>query len=122
MSAWREREARKQLRARRINESVGEHAPTGDAPAGAVLRCECRDPACREVLSATAGEYESVRVHATRFIVAANHENPEIERIVEEHARFAVVEAVTGQGTGEARRSYPRWPRQTRGSAETEWT
>lgn len=121
MSAWRDRDARKQLRARRINEWLGAHAAAGDAPAGALLCCECCDPACHEVLSATAGEYEAVRVHATRFIVAANHENPESERVVEEHARFAVVESVTGQGTSRARRSYPRWPREARGSAEDDW-
>jgi uncharacterized protein YbcI len=73
------------------------------------------------VVFATPGEYEAVRVHATRFIVAANHENPESERIVEEHAGFAVVESVTGQGTSQARRTYPRWPRQVRGSAEDDW-
>jgi uncharacterized protein YbcI len=121
MSGWRDREARKQLRARRINEWIGERAATVDAPTGALLRCECRDPACHEVLFATPGEYEAVRVHATRFIVAANHENPESERIVEEHARFAVVESVTGQGTSQARRAYPRWPRQASGPAEDDW-
>ena len=121
MSAWRDREARKQLRARRINEWTGDHAAAGDAPAGGLLRCECCDPACHEVLSATAGEYEAVRLHATQFIVAANHENPESERLVEERAGFSVVESVTGQGTSRARRSYPRWPRQVRGPAEDDW-
>lgn len=121
MSAWRDCEARKQLSARRINEWIGEHAAADDAPAGALLRCECCDPACHEVLAATPGEYEAVRVHATRFIVATNHENPESERLVEEHAGFAVVESVTGQGTSQARRSYPRWPRQVRGPADDDW-
>jgi uncharacterized protein YbcI len=118
MSAWRDRESRKQLRARRINEWAGDHVATGDAPTVAMLRCECCDPACHEVLFATPGEYEAVRMHATRFIVVANHENPESERIVEEHSRFAVVESVTGRGTSQARRAYPRWPQQARGSAE----
>ena len=47
------------------------------------------------MLAVTRQEYEAVREHSARFIVALNHENPESERIVEENDRFAVVEAVT---------------------------
>ncbi len=56
----------------------------------------------------TLREYEAVRAHATRFIVAPNHENPESEGIVQENDRFAIVESVTGEGAKQARRSYRR--------------
>lgn len=75
--------------------------------AGAV-RCECRDPECTGVLLVTRPEYEAVRAHPARFIVAPNHENPESEWIVEENERFAVVEAVTHEEGKRARRSYRR--------------
>ena len=104
MSSWRERDAGKQVRSRRINEWTADEDLDG---AGSV-RCECRDPDCDSVLTLALGEYEGVRAHATRFIVAPNHDNPESERIVKEHDRFAVVEAVTGDEAKQARRSYGR--------------
>lgn len=104
MSDWRERDADKQVRARRINEWT-EHELTDDLGS---LRCECRDPECGSVLTVTRRAYHAVRAHSTRFIVAPNHENPESERIVEEHERYAVIEAVTGEDAKAARRSYDR--------------
>ena len=104
MAGWRERDADKQVRARRINEWI-EHESTDGTGS---LRCECRDPHCESVLMVTRQEYEAVRAFATRFVVAPNHENPETERIVEENDRFAVVESVTGEGAKRARRSYGR--------------
>jgi hypothetical protein len=40
-------------------------------------------------------EYEYVRAAANRFAVAPN-ENPESEVIVSEHARFTIVDKITG--------------------------
>ncbi len=54
--------------------------------------CECADSACKQRLSLTPQEYESVRASSRRFAVVAEHEDPEVERIVEEHERYAVIE------------------------------
>ena len=99
---WRDRDADKQVRARRINEWAEDENMDG------AVRCECRDPECASVLMVTPEEYDAVHAHPTRFIVAPNHENPESERIVEEDERFAVVEAVTHEGAKRARRSHRR--------------
>jgi hypothetical protein len=37
-------------------------------------------------------EYADVRAHPTRFFVVPGHEREELDRVVEQNARFAVVE------------------------------
>jgi hypothetical protein len=54
--------------------------------------CECAHTACKQHLSLTPQEYESVRASSRRFVIVAGHEDPEVERIVEEHERYAVIE------------------------------
>lgn len=73
--------------------------------------CECGDRACAGLLQLSVAEYEAVREHAARFAISPNHENPEVERVVEQNGRFAVVETVTGQLSKPARETNPRWQR-----------
>lgn len=54
--------------------------------------CECGERACHERVCLTIGEYASVREHPMRFAVLPGHVRPEIERAVEEHERYVVVE------------------------------
>ena len=109
------REARHQGRTRAFNEwieaaneSMGFH--TGTDP----FRCECGDGGCGHPVDLTRAEYESVRSHSTRFIVARNHENPESEQVIQENERFATVETVTAEATKLARRSDPGQRRRER--------
>jgi uncharacterized membrane protein len=44
-------------------------------------------------------EYEAVRAHPRRFLIALDHENPEIERVVDENGQFAVVETFVGEAS-----------------------
>ena len=103
------REARHQGRTRVFNEwieganeSMGLH--TGTDP----FRCECGDGGCGYPIDLTRAEYELVRSHPTRFIVARNHENPESDRVVAEHERYTVVEKIVGLSARQAQRSDPR--------------
>ena len=73
--------------------------------------CECGDRSCAGLLQLSVAEYEAVREHAARFAIAPNHENPEVERVVEQNGRFAVVETVTGLLSKPARETNPRWQR-----------
>ena len=73
--------------------------------------CECGDRACGGLLQLSVAEYEAVREHAARFAISPNHENPEVERVVEQNGRFAVVETVTGLLSKPARETNPRWQR-----------
>jgi hypothetical protein len=112
MASWRERESETQARSREDNESTARACASADAYGWmSTFRCECGDETCTCPIRLTLGEYEAVRAYATRFAIARNHENPEIEQLIEEHERFAVVETVSGEAAKLARRSYPRqWP------------
>ena len=54
--------------------------------------CECGDAGCSQRVFLTLGEYEAVRSNAIRFAVVPGHEIPDVERVVEQNERFAVVE------------------------------
>jgi hypothetical protein len=54
--------------------------------------CACGRADCEARLLLTLAEYEAAHAEPHRFIVAASHVNPGIERLVEEHDRYVVVE------------------------------
>jgi hypothetical protein len=54
--------------------------------------CECSAAACIEIVELTNDEYERARSHPTRFVLVPGHQRPELERVVEEHERFLLVE------------------------------
>lgn len=114
MPSWRDAESDTQARSRNDNESTAQaraRAPTHDGMSS--FRCECGDEDCLCAIKLTDTEYESVRAYATHFAIAHNHENPESEQLIEEHQRFTVVEAVSGDAVKLARKSDPRQWRDT---------
>ena len=109
LRGWRARESETQARSREDNESTARvHAGALSDERMGCFRCECGDERCTGSIRLTLAEYESVRAFATRFAIARDHENPESEQLVEEHSRFAVVEAVSGEAAMLARKSYSR--------------
>ena len=70
--------------------------------------CECCDPRCDRTVTATIQEYESVREWPTTSWSRLNHENPEVECVISETERFAVVETLTGEASKVALRTDPR--------------
>jgi hypothetical protein len=93
MISWREREAQNEVRFRDQNEWIEKASDSfGGYPLTETYVCECGDGACRDTIELTRSEYESVRSEATRFVLAPNHENPEVECVVTEGSRFAVVD------------------------------
>jgi hypothetical protein len=53
--------------------------------------CECDDPSCARALELPLGEYEAAVRSPDRFVVLPGHEDPAVERVVEEHDGFLVV-------------------------------
>jgi hypothetical protein len=105
---WREQEVGNETRARDINEIEDanfEH-PGGSATNRYV--CECSDASCMATISLTQDEYEQVRAHGARFVIALDHENPELDLLVAEHEGFAVVRKLPGFPARLARASDPR--------------
>ena len=69
--------------------------------------CECANRSCTERMMMTAGEYEAVRKHPSRFAVLDGHVVPEMERVVNATDRFVVVEKF-GAGATYAAKHDPR--------------
>ena len=90
---WREQEVRNEVRSRDRNEWIQTASQRFQArrPTEQYV-CECSYPGCAFVLTLTHAEYEGVRARGTHFAIALDHENPEVDRVVSENERFAVVE------------------------------
>jgi hypothetical protein len=50
----------------------------------------------------THSEYEAVRAYGSRFILHANHENPETASVVSENERFTIVDVVAADARYQA--------------------
>jgi hypothetical protein len=92
---------------REVNEAIAKTADRfGSEDADFI--CECADPGCSERLTLPLEDYEEVREGAARFIVAAGHEYPSIERVVEGHGDYEVVEKFGQRVRTIVRRLNPR--------------
>lgn len=99
---------------REVNERIAEI--TEDLAEGSAnpeqvdgLICECSDQLCLERVGPLAiAEYEAVRQDPRRFIIAANHQAPDVEIVVEKHVTHWVVEKAEGVPSEVARESDPR--------------
>lgn len=92
---------------RHVNERIAETAENVDSEES-VFVCECSDPDCQHRVEVSLDTYEEVRTDATHFIVAAGHDEPGYERVVEKRQGYAIVEKVTRRLAAMVRRSNPR--------------
>lgn len=83
--------ARTESAFREVNEAIAKTAKKFDADEADFV-CECADPECAHRITAELDDYEEVRADATHFIVADGHDEPRIERVVDSHGEYAVVE------------------------------
>jgi hypothetical protein len=54
--------------------------------------CECGQTGCVERIELTRGEYERVRADPTQFVIAPGHETTLVEQLVEQTARYMIVQ------------------------------
>ena len=106
---WRDEAVTLELRSRdrnewieRANDEFGD-----DHPADSYV-CECSFPGCPSLLELTRVEYEGVRSIGSHFAIAIDHENPEIDRVVSENGRFAVVDKFLPDGRRMSMETDPR--------------
>jgi hypothetical protein len=72
------------------------------------LICECGDTGCLERVGLlTISQYETVRNDPRRFIIAANHQAADVERVMERNAGYWIVEKLEGV-PADARERDPR--------------
>jgi hypothetical protein len=86
-----ERLATNETTFRVLNENILSIASTlgGDEPFEFI--CECSTSGCFERLPLTLKEYERVREDSTHFLLAAGHEDIEIEQVVAVRDKYVVV-------------------------------
>ncbi len=119
MADWLVVEATNQTRFRAINESIEHMTDALDVhEARDVYVCECGDGACQAPIRLTRAEYEVVRAESTHFAIAVDHENPEIDRVVSEHERYAIVQKTLRMAVRIARETDPRRMVHTADAAE----
>lgn len=87
-----ERLAENEATFRLLNENISGIASAlgGDAPFEFI--CECATSGCFERLPLTLGEYERVRGDGRHFLLAAGHEDIQVELVIEVHDSYVVVE------------------------------
>jgi hypothetical protein len=95
------RAARNQSLYREVNERVEALNAAFDEllDAGSTWICECADTDCTEPMEFTLAEYEALRARSNRFAVLPGHVYPEVERVVEDHDGYVVVEKLGAGAT-----------------------
>src|SRR5215203_3734503 len=102
MISREERMATNEASSREINERI-EEAYHGEPPANRIdIVCECARMICEAAIDITLDEYEHVRKDARHFVILPEH-FADIERIVFENDRFAVVAKRDGVAADVAR-------------------
>jgi hypothetical protein len=96
-----QRQARNEALVREVNERMEalDREAAGSGAVGSVqtfgFHCECgRNSGCPEMIWMTLDEYEVVRQQDDRFALAVGHETGDLERVVETHERFVIVDKV----------------------------
>jgi hypothetical protein len=77
---------------REVNERIGRLQVDLGEPSTFEIVCECGVASCTERFPITSDEYRALREDVHRFAVVPGHEWLELERIVERHADYVVVE------------------------------
>jgi hypothetical protein len=111
VGAREERFAANEALFREVNERVAELASqyVGSEPGNAIdFTCECGRAECSETMMMTIVEYEAIRAHSTCFGVVPQHEQPEIECVIERHPRYFVVQKREQDAQEVARETDPR--------------
>jgi hypothetical protein len=92
---------------RDVNEGIarGQWPGEGDEPRG--FRCECARLGCNDLIEISPRDYERIRSHPRRFVLAAGHQVPDVEIVVETGDGYVVVEK-TGEAGRRAEEADPR--------------
>jgi hypothetical protein len=90
MAASLEQLARNEVLFREVNEHIAGLVGLQDGPLE--FLCECSDVRCTNAIELHLEEYETVRTRRKLFVIAPGHEVQAVERVIEEHDRFMVVE------------------------------
>jgi hypothetical protein len=108
VSSQQERVARNESTTREINEDIQQAHQAASTPDHVRIVCECGRLECDRVIAITIVEYESVRADPRQFAVARDHVLADVERVVAETDRYAVVAKRQGTPAAVAIEEDPR--------------
>jgi hypothetical protein len=98
-SLWEQRAARNEALFREVNENIARleerHGTTTTEPA---YVCECANAGCAEQVAMDSETYRRVRRQPRLFLVRPGHEDLQLERIVERHDDYLIVEKTGAAG------------------------
>jgi hypothetical protein len=98
-SLWEQRAARNEALFREVNENIARlEERHGTTTAEPVFLCECASADCTDHLSVEADVYTRVREQPRLFLVIPGHEDPQLERVVERHSGYLIVEKTGAAG------------------------
>lgn len=92
MDLRQQRVAKNEALFREVNERIKEVNLEVAAHEPADFLCECGSEECTEPIALTLAEYEAVRSDPTHFVIVPGHEVPDVERVLSQKERFAIVE------------------------------
>ena len=98
-SLWEQRAARNEALFREVNENIARleerHGTTTTEP---TYVCECANAGCVEQIAIDPETYRRVRAEPRLFFVRPGHEDAQLERIVERHDDYLIVEKTGAAG------------------------
>jgi hypothetical protein len=94
MDARSDRVARNEAMYKAVNREIQEASTeAGSSPTDQLdVLCECGREGCSTTLALTIAEYNETHGQQDRFVVAAGHESPEIERVVKRMEHYFIVD------------------------------
>jgi hypothetical protein len=108
MISREERMARNEVASREFNEEI-EEAYQGEPSSNRLdIVCECALKICDRTIDITMAEYRMVRSDVRQFAIVPEHLIGDIERIISENDRFAVVRKRAGTPAEVAMEENPR--------------
>ena len=108
VSSRAERVARNESTTRAINEQIEQAHEAAPIQGHVRVLCECGQEQCDRVIAMTLAEYESVRADPRQFAVARDHVLADVEQVVAETDRYALVAKRAGTPAAVAVEEDPR--------------
>jgi hypothetical protein len=98
-SLWEQRAARNEALFREVNENIARMEERhGTTTAEPVFLCECANADCAMHVAAGPDVYTRVREQPRQFLLLPGHDDPQLERVVERHRDYLIVEKTGAAG------------------------
>src|SRR5437588_3748977 len=97
-SLWEQRAARNEALFREVNENIARLEERYGSATQPVFICECSSDSCTEHIPVDEETYRRVREHPRRFVVLPGHIDATLEKVVETHPAYLIVEKIGAAG------------------------